>query len=152
MKLSDAGYDFIRSWEQFRPTAYKPTKNDVWTIGFGHTSGVKEDDCCTHQDGLDWLHADVAQKESAVNRLVTVPLTQAQFDALVSFVFNLRNGEVQFEESTMRRKLNDRDYGGAAGEFMRWVHQGKDVIVTGLVRRRAAERVMFETGVYHNNV
>jgi lysozyme len=75
-----------------------------------------------------------------VNQLATVPLTQNQFDALCDFVFNVGAGN--FEESTLLRKLNDGDYGGAASEFDRWVHSGQTVL-PGLVRRRAAEKALF---------
>lgn len=137
MKLGEKGFAIIRSYEKFRPTAYKPTPNDTWTIGFGHTRGVKEGDCCELHDGEDWLHADVAVAEKAVNSNVTVPLTQNQFDALVSLVFNVGL------PPTLIRLLNDGDYAGAAAEFPKWRKQAGRVLA-GLVARRKTERDLFE--------
>lgn len=145
MKLGEKGFAIIRSYEKFRPTAYKPTPNDIWTIGFGHTRGVKEGDCCELHDGEDWLHADVAVAEKAVNSNVTVPLTQNQFDALVSLVFNI--GAAAFSSSTLRHLLNAGVYDGAAAEFPKWRKQAGRVLA-GLVARRKTERDLFETGSY----
>lgn len=142
MKATDTCAAFISGYEQFRDAAYKPTPHDVWTIGFGHTRGVKEHDVCTLDDAHDWLVADMAKSEAAINRLVTVPLSQQEFDALVSLVFNIGVGA--FEESTLLRKLNDKDFGGAAAEFPRWNKQ-KGEVLNGLTLRRAAERRLFES-------
>ncbi len=136
-------YDFLKQYERFRPTAYLPTKHDVWTIGYGHTRGVKEGDCCTMQDAEDWLHADTAAAASAVSRLVIVALTQQQYDALCSLTFNIGSGA--FAASTLLRKLNNYDYAGAAAEFPRWNKQAGKVL-DGLTARRAAERDHFLSG------
>ena len=140
MNLSPTGFAFIRSKELFRPTAYKPTSADVWTAGYGHTKGVTAATTCTMQGAEVWLHEDVADAVRAVNELVTVPLTQARFDALVSFTFNLGAGALR--GSTLLQKLNQGHYQGAADEMLRWIHQGKDVL-HGLTIRRADERAMF---------
>ena len=89
-----------------------------------------------------FLRQDVAESERAVNQHVHVPLTQHQFDALVSFVFNLGAGN--FRTSTLLKKLNARDYDGAAQEFGRWVQAGGKTL-PGLVRRREAESALFLT-------
>jgi lysozyme len=132
----------IKDHEKFRPTAYLPTKNDIPTIGYGHTRGVQTGDVCTLDDALGWLADDLVIAEAAIRKHVTVPLTQNQFDALVSLVFNI--GEPHFAESTLLRMLNDSQYGAAAAQFDRWVYQKKRKL-PGLVTRRAAERKLFES-------
>lgn len=141
MRPSAHCYDIVKGIEKFRPTAYLPTPKDVPTIGYGHTRGVKMGDTCTLQDGEDWLAADMAHAAASVTHAVSMPLTQNQFDALVSLVFNI--GGPQFLASTMLRKLNDRDYAGAAAQFPRWNKQAGKVL-KGLTTRRAIERALFE--------
>lgn len=120
--------------------AYKPTPDDVWTIGYGHTRGVMPTDTCTADQADAWLQNDVAGAVIAVCHLVDVPLAQAQFDALVSLVFNIGAGN--FQTSTLLRKLNARDYAGAAEEFPKWNHQAGHVL-DGLTTRRDAEQARF---------
>lgn len=130
----------IKKWEELRLEAYLPTPNDVWTIGWGHTKTAKRGMKITRQEAQRLFDSDVQWAEDAVNNLVKVPLTQNQFDALVSFVFNI--GETKFRKSTMLRKLNAGDYEGAAAEFPRWNKQ-KGEVLRGLVRRRAEEMEYF---------
>lgn len=139
MKIGDAGLRIIRSYESLRLRAYLPTPDDVPTIGYGHTKGVKMGDTCSIEQAERWLREDCAEAETAVN-LVGVPLTQSQFDALVSFVFNVGVGA--FKMSTLRRKLVAKDYMGAADEFPKWNKQAGKVL-GGLVKRRASERELF---------
>ncbi len=136
MKTSPAGLDLIKSCEGFRATAYRDGSG-VWTIAYGHTRGVRAGDRCDQAQGEAWL----AQAEAAVRRQIAVPLSQKQFDALVSFVFNV--GQVALANSTLRRKLNAGDYRGAADEFPRWVHDAAGAVEPGLVTRRALERALF---------
>jgi len=133
-------YDYLKEREQFRPTAFKPTKRDVWTIGYGHTKGVQQGDTCTVAQGEAWLREDVAWAVEAVNRAVTVPLTQPQFDALVSFVYNV--GAPNFLTSTLLKQLDAGDYEAAADEFPKWNHQAGEVL-DGLTVRREQERARF---------
>jgi len=133
-------YEHIKEWEQLRLEAYMPTKNDVPTIGWGHTKDVKMGDVITEEQAQKFLDEDVAWAVRAVNREVTVGLTQNQFDALVSFTFNV--GEGAFSKSTLLRKLNAGDYAGAAEQFPRWNKQAGKVL-RGLTRRRANEMHMF---------
>lgn len=134
--------DFLKTYERFRPTAYLPTKKDRWTIGYGHTNNVKEGDKCSMDTALEFLADDMSWAVEAVELHVTVLLTQNQFDALCSLTFNI--GEPAFSESTLLRKLNDRDYGGAAAEFPKWDRQcGKKL--AGLDARRLCERNHFLT-------
>ncbi|EBY9401951.1 lysozyme, partial [Salmonella enterica subsp. enterica serovar Kisarawe] len=116
-----------------------------WTIGYGWTGKVDgkpvTPDTVIAQETADrLLKTGLVSYERDVSRLVKVKLTQGQFDALVSFVYNL--GARAFSGSTLLRKLNAGDYDGAAGEFMRWVSPGTEV-EAGLRRRRQAERDLF---------
>ena len=130
----------IKEWEQLRLEAYKPTPNDVWTIGWGHTEGVFPGMKITEKVAQQYFENDTEWAVSAVNNLVKVPLSQNQFDALVSFVFNI--GTPSFKKSTLLRKLNAGNYEVAAAEFPRWNKQ-KGKVLKGLVRRRAHEMELF---------
>lgn len=133
-------YDYLKGREQFRPTAFKPTKDDVWTLAYGHTKGVKEGDTCTMAEGLALLQADVAWAVDDVNKHVTYPLNQAEFDALVSFVYNV--GGPNFNTSTLLRDINGGHVEAAADELLKWDHQGA-AILAGLLTRRKEERTHF---------
>ena len=141
MQISKAGLDLIKQFEGLYLNAYRCPAG-VPTIGYGHTAGVAMGQTITQQQADDYLRRDVRQFARAVARLVTVPLTQGQFDALVSFAFNL--GEGALAQSTLLRLLNAGDYAGAAAQFDRWNKAGGRVL-PGLVRRRAAERALFES-------
>lgn len=130
----------IKKWEALRLEAYLPTKDDVWTIGWGHTAGVYQGMKITKQEAELYFDEDVAWASEAVNKLVRVKLSQNQFDALVSFVFNI--GLTAFKKSTLLRKLNAGDYHGAAAEFPKWNKQAGKVL-NGLVKRRAEEMEYF---------
>jgi lysozyme len=140
MHTSQKGLDLIKSFEGLRLSAYKDVVGVV-TIGYGTTSGVKMGDTITKERAEQLLREDVERFESQVLRLVKVPLTQGQHDALVSFVYNLGAGNLS--NSTLLRLLNAGDYAGAAAQFNRWNKAGGKVL-SGLVRRRAAERALFE--------
>ena len=140
MQISKAGLDLIKQFEGLYLKAYSCPAG-VPTIGYGHTAGVAMGQSITQQQADDYLRRDVRQFERAVSRLVRVPLTQGQFDALVSFAFNL--GEGALAQSTLLRLLNAGDYAGAAAQLDRWNKAGGRVL-PGLVRRRAAERALFE--------
>lgn len=139
MKIGARGLALIKSYEKLRLKAYLPTPNDVWTIGWGHTKGVAPGLTCIPAQADAWLVEDCAEAEGAVNAL-TCPLTQNQYDALVSFVFNV--GVPAFRTSTMRRLLEAREYALAAAQFPRWNKQ-KGVVLNGLTRRRAEEAALF---------
>lgn len=110
------------------------------TIGFGHISSVHLGQVITHQEAEEFLRQDLAVAESAVSNLVVVPLNNNQFSALVSFCFNLGAGALG--QSTLLKLLNQKDYSGAADQFLRWVMGGRQVL-PGLVKRRKAERELF---------
>jgi lysozyme len=141
--ISEKGLSFIALHEGFRSNIYKDAAG-LPTIGFGHLllegEAEKFKNGITKEQGKELLKSDIAEAERYVNSFVKVSLTQSQFDALVSFVFNIGAGN--FRKSTLLRKLNESDYDGASSEFLRWVRAGGKVLL-GLQRRRAAERKMF---------
>lgn len=130
----------IKKWEELRLKAYLPTPQDVWTIGWGHTRTAKQGMTITLPQAEALFEKDTAWAQNAVNTRVKVPLSQHQFDALVSLVFNI--GEGAFAKSTLLRKLNAKDYEGAAQQFLVWNKQ-KGKTLKGLVRRRAEEMGYF---------
>jgi lysozyme len=128
--------------EQFegcRLAAYQDSVG-VWTIGYGHTDRVRAGDTCTQEQAEVWLTEDIARVVRQINRDITVPLTQGEFDALVDFGFNL--GVHALESSTLWQDLALGEYGRAAAQFARWDHAGGKE-VEGLLRRRLAERDEF---------
>ncbi len=139
MTPSTAGVALTQHYESCRLEAYKDT-GGVWTIGWGHTKNVKFGDTCTQSEADWWLMEDLKDAADGVLRLLLVPVTQGQFDALCDFTFNLGIGSLK--NSTLLRKLNSGDTKGAAQEFGEWVYDGP-MIVRGLVRRRVAEVIMF---------
>lgn len=136
LSLSAAGLLAIAGYEGYSEVAYMPTAQDVWTIGFGSTQGVRPGDRVSVQQALSRLRKDVAQAEGSLVKCVKVPLSQDEFDAYTSFAFNV--GEEQFCGSTLVKKLNAGDYSGACSELRRWVYQG-GVKLPGLEQRRADE-------------
>ncbi|WP_151838040.1 MULTISPECIES: lysozyme [unclassified Acinetobacter] len=144
MATSQVGIDLITSFEDLRLAAYDDGVG-VWTIGYGTTVypngiGVKRGDSCTKTQAMSFFQHDLRRFEASVNNLVKVPLSQNQFDALVSLVYNIGSGN--FASSTLLKKLNAKDYQGAADQFPRWNKAGGKVL-NGLVRRREAERALF---------
>lgn len=116
----------------------------VTTIGYGHTKGVELGDKITKETAEKYLDEDIQEVETFVRNNVTVPLTQNEFDALVSFGFNVGCGKLN--DSTLLRKLNSGDYQGAAEEFDRWNKINKDgtfVVSQGLTNRREREKELF---------
>lgn len=141
MKTSKDGLDFIQDVEGCKLFAYLDT-GGVWTIGVGHTGPeVVKGLSCTMEQVTKWLAEDVREAEDAINSLVKVPLTQNQFDALVSFVFNV--GVNAFKGSTMLQKLNGKDYSGASNQFPRW-NKDNGRVITGLTKRRLLEQSVFQ--------
>lgn len=143
MKTSNKGVELIKRHEGFRANAYRCPAG-VWTIGYGHTSGVKSGDVITAMEGERLLRHDLAYAEYVVNGQ-SVALTQNQFDALVSFVFNVGSGN--FAKSTLLRKLKvDANDPTIASEFRKWDKARQDGILRvlpGLVKRRAEEANLF---------
>jgi lysozyme len=127
------------AFEGCRLYAYQDSRG-VWTLGYGHTSGVNPADTCSQAQAESWLLEDVAWAEAAVNHYVTVALTQGEFDALTDFTFNLGTGSLQ--HSTLLKLINAGDFAHAANEFEKWDRCG-GVEVAGLLRRRLAEKKVF---------
>lgn len=150
MHISPAGIALIQEFEGCVLTAYPdPATGGVpWTIGYGHTIGVQAGDTCTKEQAAIWLQQDIKWAEDAVKANIIVDLSQNQFDALVSAVFNLGPGFVRPSESTMAKLLNGGNYGAAAAQFGRWIN-GPNGPMQGLIRRRAAERALFEGNPIH---
>jgi len=158
MHISKDGLDLVKHFESClkktsdgRFRAYVDPVG-VITIGWGHTNhhGRKFDrsSIWTQQECDDELATDLAIFEKDVDRLVKVPLSQFQFDALVSFAYNCGTGNLT--KSTLLRKLNAGDYDGAAHEFSKW-NKGGGKVLRGLTRRRAAEASLFKghPGQFH---
>ena len=143
MKISANGINMICGFEDLRLKAYDDGVG-VWTIGYGTTvingRKVKKGDTCTVEQAKSYMAQDLKQFESAVNQ-VKVPLNQNQYDALVSLAYNI--GASAFLNSTLFKKLNAKDYKGAAEQFARWNRAGGKVM-RGLTNRRAKERKLFE--------
>ncbi|MGR4048623.1 lysozyme [Kosakonia cowanii] len=144
MRISDKGISLIKQFEGLRLAAYKDAVG-VLTIGYGWTQPVDGKPIrlgmtIKEETAERLLRTGLVSYESDVSKLVKVKLTQGQFDALVSFAYNL--GARAFSTSTLLQKLNAGNYSGAADEFPRWNKAGGKVL-PGLTRRREAERVLF---------
>ena len=137
--ISQAGIDLIKRWEGYRSQAYLCPGN-IWTIGYGHTKGVRQGQVISQAQAERLLKEDLKYFEKEVDNLVAVPINQAQFDALVSFAFNV--GVNALAKSTLLKLLNQKDYAGAASQFGRWVYANKKRL-PGLVKRREEEKKLF---------
>ncbi|MGA2369117.1 MAG: lysozyme [Candidatus Korobacteraceae bacterium] len=135
------GLALTKQFEGLRLTAYQDSIGK-WTIGDGHTGpDVQPGLTITQEKASALLLQDVASAVAAVNRLVTVPLTQNQFDALVDFTFNEGSGNLA--RSTLLRELNAGNTAGAAAQFLMWVY-ARGVQLPGLLKRRQAEAALFQ--------
>lgn len=144
MQTSDKGIALIKQFEGCKLTAYQDSVGE-WTIGYGWTQPVdgkpiRAGMTIKQETAERLLKTGLVSYEIDVSRLVKVSLTQGQFDALVSFTYNL--GARSLSTSTLLRKLNAGDYAGAADEFLRWNKAGGKVL-NGLTRRREAEHALF---------
>lgn len=144
MRISEAGIEKIKRHEALRLVPYKDEAGK-WTIGYGHLLKPGEWwDRITEAQAEDLLRQDLAEAEAAVNQAVKVPINSNQYDALVSFVFNV--GVTAFRNSTLLKRLNDSDYVAAAAEMLRWnkiTVDGRKVVSAGLSMRRSRERELF---------
>lgn len=153
MRLSNKGAKFIGSFEGFSAKLYNDPAGHC-TIGYGHL--VHLGNCTgneptefkkgiTKRRGAELLRQDAASAAATVEDAVTVTLSQTEFDALVSFCFNVGGGN--FRSSTLLKKLNAGDRGAVASELDRWVFAGGKKL-NGLIRRRKAEGRLFAAGEY----
>ncbi len=138
-RVSQKGIDHIKRWEGCRTNAYKCPAG-VWTIGYGHTRTAKPGQMISHEEAERLLREDISRFEEGVRAYVRVPLSQGQFDALVSFAYNI--GNEAFRKSTLVRLLNEGKYQTAALQLHRWVNAGGKKL-TGLVQRRNDEYGLF---------
>lgn len=144
MKTSKAGLDLVKKWEGCKLTAYKCPAN-VWTIGYGHTSAAGEPKVVqgmkiSADEAERILAQDLVKYEQAVERAITRPMTQPQFDAMTSLCFNI--GQGAFAGSSVARRFNEGNISGAADAFLMWNKAGGRVL-TGLENRRKDERAHF---------
>lgn len=147
LALSTTGALGIVAHEGMKKVAYVDPVGVV-TVCAGHTATAQLGQVKTEAECAELLKSDVKHAEAAVKRLVKVPLTQEQYDAVVSFVFNV--GESNFAGSTLLKKINAFDCWGAGAEFSRWTKGGGRVL-PGLVKRRASEREQWEKGCPRGN-
>lgn len=142
MKCSDAGLEFIMAHEGCVLHAYPDpaTGGEPWTIGVGHTGGVKLGDKITKEQALDYLRQDVESAERCINNSVKGNITQNQFDALCSLVFNIGCGN--FGKSTVLRETNAGNDMSAAQAFLMW-NKAAGKVMAGLTRRRQDEMNLF---------
>ena len=135
------GVELIKSFEGLRLDKYQDAIGK-WTIGYGHLILPNENfpRPLMLQEAEDLLRADLGMTERGIRQMVKVDLNQNQFDALVSFAFNL--GPANLKSSTLLRKVNSGDFNGAAEEFPKWNHAGGQVLA-GLTARRNAEKNLF---------
>lgn len=154
-KLSLEGKKSLKSFEGFKPNAYKLPGEKYWTIGYGHNGpDVKPGQTISKEQADKMFDQDIQIYEKAVSNAVTVPISQNMFDALVIFTYNNGIGDAKmgtgFLGSTLLKKLNSGDYLGAKNEFGRWVRaNGK--VSEGLVKRRAFEADLFGKDISPNN-
>jgi lysozyme len=147
-KTSPAGVAFICGWEGFVDHKYND-RAGIPTVGFGHVVQPGEVfTSMTRDQGLALMARDLVRFEAGVNRDVLVPLTQCQFDALVSFCYNAGVGAL--ERSTALHLLNQGDYTAGAEALKMWdkradPHTGQEVVDAGLLARRAREVILFES-------
>lgn len=134
------GVALIKKFEGCELEAYQCSAN-VWTIGYGHTKDVEKGDTITKEEAEQMLVDELHEYENYINKYVNVALSQNQFDALVSWVYNL--GPANLKASTMLKVLNDGKYEEVPYQMKRWNKAGGKVL-DGLVRRREAEALLYQ--------
>lgn len=132
----------IKDFEGFDTDAYWDSYGKCWTIGWGRVHGVKWGDTTTQDAEQDWLVGFLEGLRGRIRKHVRVPISELQEEALISFAYNVGMGALV--GSTLLRKLNVGDHAGAAKEFDKWIYAGQ-VVLNGLITRRAEERSWFES-------
>ena len=145
MKISQEGLSLIKKFEGCELEAYKCAAG-VWTIGYGSTKGVKEGNTITQEEADKLLLDEMEEYEGYINDMVKVDLKQNEFDALVSWVYNL--GSSNLSSSTLLQKLNTKEWDDVPNQIKRWNKAGGKVL-QGLIRRREAEALLFEGKEWH---
>ena len=140
MTASPRAYSLIKQFEGLRLRSYRDVTG-VWTVGYGTTAGAHADQTITEEQADALLRQEVERLEPILSAAITAPVAQAQFDACVSFAYNLGAGA--FSRSTLLKKINAGDMLGASAEFPKWVFaSGREM--PGLVHRRAEEKAVFD--------
>ena len=139
MKIGSKGLELIKHFEGCELEAYKCPAG-VLTIGYGHIKGVQEGMTITEMQAEEMLQSELIEYEGYINDLVEVELNQNQFDAMVSWVYNLGGGNLR--SSTLLKVLNAGNYAGVPEQMLRWNKAGGKVL-EGLTRRRQAEADLF---------
>jgi len=140
MKMTDEGIKLIENFESLQLKAYKCPAG-IWTIGYGHTSGVTQGMTCTQAQAEQFLMQDLGTAENAVCKYVKLQINDNQFSALVSFTFNCGAGNLQ--SSTLLKKVNINPADATIrNEFMKW-NKGGGKVLAGLTRRRQAEADLY---------
>ena len=143
--ITDSTVRFIAQWEGFKSKAYWDATGHVWTIGYGHTRGVSKDTVCTQERALRWLKSDAEKVAKYINSL-DMNITQQQFDALVSFGFNVGVGNLK-KSKLLKYAMHSAPAGNVMAEFYKWTRSGGKVL-RGLVLRREGEAMLFGEGKY----
>ena len=138
--IIDQGVNFIKRLEGCKLTAYQDI-GGTWTIGYGHTRGVKEGDEISPHIANSMLETDLIMFEIELNRLVRVDLEPNQYDALLSFIYNL--GATNLKDSTLLQYVNERKFDLVPDEIRKWNKVDGEVSL-GLTRRRQLEALKFE--------
>jgi len=140
MKIGEKGLEIIKHFEQLFLEAYKCPAG-VWTIGWGSIKNVHEGMVITEEAAIARLKEDVKDAENGVNRYVKVDLNQDQFDAIVSWTFNLGSGNLS--SSTMLKRINAKEWHDVPHQIKRW-NKAAGKVLKGLVRRRNAEALLWQ--------
>ena len=146
MIISEEGKNLIKKFEGCELEAYKCAAG-VPTIGYGHIKDVSMGMTITQSEADEMFNHEIKEYETYVNTAVTVPLSQNQFDAIVSWVFNLGNGNLK--ASTMLKVINSGDHAGVPAQIKRWNKAGGKVL-EGLVRRREAEALLYQGAIWEH--
>lgn len=144
-EITDKTKNFIWQWEDFKTHAYWDATGKVWTCGIGHTKAVTKDTVCTKEQAKKWLEQDCKPIAKFLNSL-DLNITQTQFDALMSFAFNVGLGNLK--KSTLLVKVkHSAPTNIVMNEFYKWKKSGGNVLA-GLVLRREGEAMLYESGKY----
>ena len=141
--ISPSGLKLIKRFENISLKAYQDEAG-VWTVGWGSTKGVKEGMRITIDRANEWFARDVLESEKTVKKFIDIPLSQNQYDALVSFTYNV--GGEALRISTLRKLLNTKNYQSVPSQMQRWnkvTVKGVKKVSNGLVRRRKLESEVF---------
>ena len=145
MNISKEGLALIKKFEGCELEAYRCPAG-VWTIGFGTIKDVKEGDRITKDEANHLLEEEMIEYESYINDMVEVELNQSQYDALCAWVFNL--GPSNLGSSTLLKVLNEGKYEEVPQQMKRW-NKANGEVLTGLIRRREAEALLFQGKEWH---